>query len=248
MTSSILPFTVSTAQDLLKSDERFPVDFDDAWKWAGFSSKQMALESLSTYDLNGADRILNLGLKNPDGRGRPSQHIRITIDAFKELCMVANTQKGKEVRRYFLGCEKALKQVHKTESTLPPVDPNWEFLQFVRSTELAGLPVNSESLDLYLRFSSEGRPRNDRETLPLVVKAQKSALAELEMVELIRRLMLKKPEEMIEGGMPVRIIYQYIARLGSNKSEALKNLRFLESQGHGYLRNLAKNRTIFVLR
>jgi hypothetical protein len=31
---------------VIKSESRFPVDFDDAWQWIGYSSKQKALESL----------------------------------------------------------------------------------------------------------------------------------------------------------------------------------------------------------
>lgn len=34
----------------------------------------------------------------------------ISIDMAKELCMVENNKKGKEIRRYFIECEKALKK------------------------------------------------------------------------------------------------------------------------------------------
>lgn len=251
MTTTIVPFNVSTAQSLIDAatDDRFPVDFDQAWQWAGFSSKQKAENALQVYELDGADQVFNLGLKTPSGKGgRPSKHIRMTIDAFKELCIVANTQKGKEVRRYFLDCEKALKEVYKTAPAAPIVEPNLEFLQFVETIRLAGLPVGDEALDLYLRFKGEGRPSNDLEKLPKVVKAAKSAMSEIEMIETLRRLAAKYPNQMVEGGIPVRIISQYAKRFGSSSKAIVSTLRILEKKGHGVVRELDKKRTVFVLR
>jgi anti-repressor protein len=44
--------------------------------------------------------------KTSDG-GRPSVDYQISIDMAKEICMIQRTEKGKEVRRYFLDLEKA---------------------------------------------------------------------------------------------------------------------------------------------
>lgn len=41
--------------------------------------------------------------------GRPSRLYMLTIDCFKEMGMLAKTEKGKEIRRYFLECEKLAK-------------------------------------------------------------------------------------------------------------------------------------------
>ena len=42
--------------------------------------------------------------------GRPSQEYYITLDMAKELAMVERTDKGKLARKYFIECEKRLKQ------------------------------------------------------------------------------------------------------------------------------------------
>jgi anti-repressor protein len=43
--------------------------------------------------------------------GRPSEDIRLTIDCFKSLGMMAGTEQGKEIRKYFLNCERVVKEV-----------------------------------------------------------------------------------------------------------------------------------------
>jgi anti-repressor protein len=47
--------------------------------------------------------------ENPLG-GRPSKEYALSIDMAKELAMIENNDKGREVRRYFIECEKMLKE------------------------------------------------------------------------------------------------------------------------------------------
>lgn len=98
-----------TALALLESNDPFPVDFDAAWQWLGYASKGKAKDKL-LRNYNRGEDFLTKGLKTPLG-GRPSEYIKISLDCFKSFCMMAGTEKGKEVRRYFLQCERQLKQV-----------------------------------------------------------------------------------------------------------------------------------------
>jgi anti-repressor protein len=41
--------------------------------------------------------------------GRPSKDFAVTIDMAKELSMLENNEKGKQARKYFINCEKELK-------------------------------------------------------------------------------------------------------------------------------------------
>lgn len=93
---------------LIKSENNFPVDFDDAWRWVGYNQKNDAKKVLEASFDKGFDFSGEL-LKNGK-RGRPIEKIFLTIDCFKQFCMMAGTPKGKEVRRYFLNCEAELKR------------------------------------------------------------------------------------------------------------------------------------------
>ncbi|EAL6100786.1 antA/AntB antirepressor family protein [Campylobacter coli] len=42
---------------------------------------------------------------------RPRKEYYVTLDMAKELCMVENNEKGRQARRYFIECEKRLKNI-----------------------------------------------------------------------------------------------------------------------------------------
>jgi phage anti-repressor protein len=111
------------ALDLINSQEEFPVDFDKAWVWLGYTSKQRAKDKLTRNFQKGLDWVfshvvLNSAEQGSQG-GRPRENIGLTLDCFKCLAMMAGTQRGREIRQYFLDCEKQLKafRTEKPETT-----------------------------------------------------------------------------------------------------------------------------------
>jgi len=50
--------------------------------------------------------------------GRPSKEYFITLDMAKELSMLERNERGKQARRYFIACEKKLKEVSKPSSQI----------------------------------------------------------------------------------------------------------------------------------
>ncbi len=103
-----MEFSHELALSLVQSTEQFPVDFDAGWQWLGYSSKQKAKNKLTNHFEKEID-YLTKWVKTPQG-GRPSEFIGLSIDCFKSLGMMAGTGQGKEVRRYFLECERIAKQ------------------------------------------------------------------------------------------------------------------------------------------
>lgn len=58
----------------------------------------------------GQDYVVHKVMNNPAG-GRPIKDYHLTIDMAKELAMVENNDKGREVRRYFIECERRAQQM-----------------------------------------------------------------------------------------------------------------------------------------
>lgn len=100
---------------LLQSTDEFPVDFDDAWNWVGYSRKDAAKTALMASFEPNLD--FSIGLWKNGGKGRPIEKVSLTIDCFKSFAMMAGTAKGKEVRQYFLRCERQLKEILEQEKS-----------------------------------------------------------------------------------------------------------------------------------
>lgn len=114
---SAIAFTREMAQSILECDREFPVDLDDAWQWLGYNQKSDCLSKLKRNFEEGEDFSVE-SLKNSTG-GRPRICIMLTVDCLKSLGMMAGTSQGKQIRKYFLQCEKVAKA-----TSLPKREPN----------------------------------------------------------------------------------------------------------------------------
>lgn len=89
---------------------RFPVDFDTAWHIAGYSNKANAKRKLEKL-VEGSD--FSSVMRKNGQRGRSSHSINLTCDAFKHFCLLAETEEGRQIRQYFVECEKKWKLVEQ---------------------------------------------------------------------------------------------------------------------------------------
>ncbi len=114
-----MELTPDTVFLLIRSDKEFPIDFDDAWQWIGYTQKKNALRKLKKHFDEGIDYVINHGNSEnnfalPNGKATHGGHnkeiIFLTVECFKSFCMMAGTTKGKQVRQYFLQCEIELKR------------------------------------------------------------------------------------------------------------------------------------------
>lgn len=102
-----LTFSQDLALDLYSSKESHPIDFDDAWQWLGYARKDVALKALKSNFEEGVD-FSTQKRKTPSG-GRPSDYTSLTVDCLKAFGMMAGTSQGKQIRKYFLECERLVK-------------------------------------------------------------------------------------------------------------------------------------------
>lgn len=106
---------------MINSENEFPINLDDAWQWLGYSRKDNAKSTLTNNFDQGVDYIIqapeNSGAVAKQGFSAFNrQEIYLTVDCFKAFAMLAGTAKGKEVRTYFLNCEKTLKELLKAQT------------------------------------------------------------------------------------------------------------------------------------
>jgi phage anti-repressor protein len=110
----MLNLNTARINSLLASEETFPIDLDEAYEWVGYTHKHKAVTALKNNFKQDVDFSPNR-LQKPQA-GRPSDSYMLTIDTFKCLAMMARTEKGKEVRQYFLECERELKAIKRAEA------------------------------------------------------------------------------------------------------------------------------------
>lgn len=101
------------------SSAPFPICFEKAADWIGFTQKAHAKRHLiknfeekvdfefsypgdKTSQISSGDKNQFAILKT----GRPTEHIFLSVECFKAMCMTANTAQGKRVRRYYLDLER----------------------------------------------------------------------------------------------------------------------------------------------
>jgi hypothetical protein len=154
-----LEFTYALAQQLYSSAEI--IDFDWAWTVLGYSRKDNAKRMLVSYFEQNFDYFVQLPEESPEALphdifltsegkskpGRPVEKIYLTVECFKEMGMLAKSDQGKQIRKYFLQCEALSK---KSTITIPQLQEKVNSLQ--QSFELLAaqvqklLPDNSNEI------------------------------------------------------------------------------------------------------
>jgi hypothetical protein len=122
----------------------FVIDFDEVWKWVGFSQKGHAktlLNKMFTIDIDfiiekpafaiakvdiiekDAPPVAKAGFehtkspeKNKGGAGLNKERILLSVLTFKKFCMKANTKKADEIHDYYIKLEKLLHETINEES------------------------------------------------------------------------------------------------------------------------------------
>ena len=125
-----------------KTGNTFPIDFDDVWETIGYSRKDAAKRALVNSRLKlDVDYHLHRSVemvKREQGGGVQPEKIYLTIDGFKQFCMLADTEQGAEVRRYFIDVEKTYRtqleatfnaQISGQDTTLSELEAHIERLE-----------------------------------------------------------------------------------------------------------------------
>lgn len=111
---SITDFTEELALSYYNSEEQFPIDFENAWQWLEYSRKDSAKRAFDKSEfVEEVDyKVFHINVECADGKGfSRREEIKLSCECLKQWGMMAGTEKGKEVRMYFLNCEKIVKSL-----------------------------------------------------------------------------------------------------------------------------------------
>jgi phage anti-repressor protein len=102
-------FARSFYMTFFNKDNPYPIDCGDVVTWLGYSRKDKLKRQIDKYLVEDVDyKVFPLEGANPALGGRPSENIKMTIDAFKKLGMLAGTDQGAKIRMYYIELEKHL--------------------------------------------------------------------------------------------------------------------------------------------
>jgi phage anti-repressor protein len=98
----------------------YPINLEHVFKMIGFAHKENAKRTLKNNFIEDEDYKILLvrrdEQKNSDNRGGHNHEtIMLNVDTFKNLCMMARTDKGKEIRKYYVKLENIYNKIIKEE-------------------------------------------------------------------------------------------------------------------------------------
>jgi phage anti-repressor protein len=98
----------------------YPINLDDVFGLIGFANKGNAMKLIKNNFVVDEDyKILLLRTEKQnrvENRGGHNKEIvKLNIDTFKNLCMITKTEKGKEIRKYYVKMENIYNELIKEE-------------------------------------------------------------------------------------------------------------------------------------
>ena len=93
-----------------------PINLENVYKMIGFANKGNAMKTLKNNFINDEDyKLIIIPREKKQNVGRSEHEIMLNIDTFKNLCMIAKTPQGKELRRYYVKLENIHNKIIKKE-------------------------------------------------------------------------------------------------------------------------------------
>ena len=103
------------------STKDFVIDFDNVWKWLGFSNKANSKRLLDKQFIINKDYKILLTFADEQKKhikgGHNKETIMLNVETFKKFCLKAGTKKADEIHDYYIRLEKTLQEVIHEEST-----------------------------------------------------------------------------------------------------------------------------------
>ena len=101
----------------------FVIDFDNVWKWLGYSRKDNAKTTLNKFFVVDVDYKLNKTAPAKTGAvletingGQNKETILLNVNTFKKFCLKSGTKKADEIHEYYIKLEELLQETINEET------------------------------------------------------------------------------------------------------------------------------------
>ena len=95
----------------------YPINLENIFKMIGFANKGNAMKTIkSNFTLDEDYKVaLFHSEKRKNEGGFNKEDVMLNVDTFKNLCMLAKTEKGKQIRKYYVKLENVYNELVKQE-------------------------------------------------------------------------------------------------------------------------------------
>jgi phage anti-repressor protein len=94
----------------------YPINLENVFHMIGFANKGNAMKTIKSNFIKDEDyKLLIIPREKKQNAGRSEHEIMLNVDTFKNLCMLAKTDKGKEIRKYYVKLENIHNKIIKQE-------------------------------------------------------------------------------------------------------------------------------------
>lgn len=232
------------------------INFDVVCKWLQVTSGNLKRTLINNFE-DKYDYTIERLTKNKKSGGTFFYKIMITPNCFKELCMISQTTKAKEVRKYFIEMERLVKQYYEmiqkevyTELGLvkknqkPKVCPKSGILYIIKANNTSDTLYKigrTKNLCNRMKTYNSGEA-NDLEPL-FIVPVKDIDGSEKCVKSLIKQFQYRKYKEIYEVDIDVLkelmmictevsdVLQKYYE---NNKKTTLKNIKDMKKKQHKY--------------
>jgi phage anti-repressor protein len=203
--------------------EDFVIDLSDVFQTVGFTRKDNAMTLIKKKLIEDVDyKSFLLRRENLHG-GRPAMQVMLTVNGFKQMCMLANTDAARQVRDYYISMEGVLHKFTKMQL----VEQQRVFLREKEAAEARATLLLTEKEAAEARATLLLTEKEAAEAHATLLLTEKEA-AEAELQQIKQRVY----EEVVK--LDRVYINQEVSEIGTGRHKVGKT--FYEKKREGQLR------------
>ena len=190
----------------------FVIDLIIITKWLNVSKGNLKQILINKYIENVDYIVKKIKSQNKARGGHNEENIMVTPECFKRLCMLSNTEKGEEVRTYYIELEKLLNHYRKyiieaLQKTVDMLENNQkEIPENIKSTvyvlkspkDIDGLYRFGKSEDFKKRLANYNSANSDKMEVMYIYETKDAKVIEDCVISQIKKLRYKKRKDFYE--------------------------------------------------